>query len=204
VNNAAALMLIPLRLGPSAYFGCDRDPSTRLLKGQANAAMTFYGMSVDQNGNPLPGVTFEFIIDSIPKDWTFETRGKPNDRITHKAVSGRDGRFKLEVTAHRLFINEAKLPGYRHLTAEFSDDGNTGYMITASGDLWHRFDPNNPAIYVFVMDGTTEVSALPSRGGFDSGGGTQWVANQPSWPKKPSLRDVVYKPPTTQPATTRW
>src|SRR5215207_9662631 len=65
-------------------------------------------------------------------------------------------------------------------------------------------DVDHPAVFVFVKDGVTEVSALPCKGGWDSGGATQFPAtpNQPAWPRDPSLKDVVYKPPatsTTQP-----
>jgi len=202
MSNGSSMIALLFLLSVPAHLCCDRDAEIHLLKGQSNALITFDGLAVDQYGNRLPGVVFEFSVDSIPRDWTFETRGKANDRILHQAVSGSDGRFEFDVTAHRLFMVRASIAGYRHLTPEFSDDGNTGFLITASGDLWYKSDPDNPAIYVFVRDGVKEVSALPSRGGFDSGGGTAWRPNKPGWPKKPSLPDVVYKPPTTQPATT--
>ena len=76
---------------------------------------------------------------------------------------------------------------------------NLGYQITAWGDTWYQSDPGNPATYVFVRDGVREVSALPSRGG-SRFVGQQWIANRPGWPPKPSLLDVVYHPPASQPS----
>jgi len=163
--------------------------------------LTFYGLAVDEKGIPLQGVKFEFVVDSIPKDWSFDTRGQPHTRKTHTVISGDDGRIQFDAYAHIIFMNEAVLEGYRHLAARFGEESNLGIGVTSWSDLLYKSDPTNPAIYVFVKDGVKEVSALPSRGGFYAYG-KQWRPNKPAWPKKPSLPDVVYKPPTTQPATT--
>jgi len=178
--------------------GCKRETSSS-LKQQNNAQMTFYGLAVDQNGSPLEGVSFELVIESIPVNWTFETRGNAHDQVSRTVISGLDGKFHIDMFVHVLFVKEATLAGYRHLFAK-SGPGNVGYLVTGSGDLCYRSDIEHPAVFVFVKDGAREVSALPSRGGYDSGNGTNWVLNKPAWPKKPSLPDVTYKPPTTQPS----
>lgn len=167
------------------------------LNGQGNASMTFYGIAVDQHGEPLRGARFEFIVEAIPKDWTFETRGKPHVRATISAVSDTDGRFRFDIVAHSLFLQSASLDGFRHLSAELGEESNLGIGITSWSDLLYRSDPVNPTVYVFVKDGVKEVSVLPSRGG-SRAFGKQWIANKPVWPKRPSLHDVVYQPPATQ------
>jgi len=181
--------------------GCGNDPAPT-LRGQNNARITFYGLAVDQDGTPLPGASFDIVVDAIPKDWSFETRGKPHDRTHRTVVTDADGRFSIEVNAHLIYIENVHLSGYRHLFAQWSDDGNTGYQITSWSDLLYKTDPDHPAVYVLVKDGVHEVSALPCRGGFRSYG-KRWILNKPAWPKRPSLKDVVHKPPTTTQATTK-
>lgn len=178
---------------------CEKDPASA-LQGQNNAQLTFFGLAVDQDGNPLQDVSFEIVLDAIPKDWSFDNRGKPHDRTRQTVTSGADGRFSANVTAHMIFVDNAQLPGYRHLFAKWSDDGNTGYQITAWGEILYKSDPDRPAVYVFVKDGVSDVSALPSRGGFRAYG-NQWIPNQPMWPKNPSLKDVQQKQPSSQSTT---
>jgi hypothetical protein len=67
--------------------------------------------------------------------------------------------------------------------------------------LWYKSDPDHPAVYVMVKDGAREVSALPCKGGYVSGGGKHWVKNEPDWPKNPSLKDVIRKRPSSHPTT---
>lgn len=171
--------------------GCKDDPASA-LKGQDNTQVTFYGLAVDQDGTPLQGVSFEVVVDAIPRDWTFETRGRPHDRTRRMLVTDENGRFSIDATAHLIFIEKAHLPGYRHLFAKWSDDTNTGYQVTAWGEQLYKSDPDRPAVYVFVKDGVREVSALPSRGGYYAYG-KEWRPNEPAWPEKPSLNDVVQK-----------
>jgi hypothetical protein len=181
----------------SCVTGCDAGPEAA-LQGQNNVRLTFFGVAVDQDGRPMPGVRFDIVIDAIPKDWSFQRRGRPHDQKTVRVTSGRDGHFALEAEAHILFITPHPPAGYAHLFSRWSDDGNLGFMITSWGEQQYKSDPERPAIFVFVRDGVKEISALPSRGGYQTHG-SQWVANRPAWPNRPSLPDVVYRPPATQP-----
>jgi hypothetical protein len=195
------LLLVLTGLGIAS---CDRDPAGR-LKGQTNTTITFYGLAVDQDGNPLAGAEFEYRVEAYPKDWTFETRGRDNDVSTVNATTDARGRFQFTVTGCKLVRRKAACEGYRHLAEEDYHGGTAQtffYRLIAWGDLWYKTDADHPAVYVFVKDGVNEVSALPCRGGWDSGGARKFpfTPNQPAWPKKPSLKDVVYKPPTTAPA----
>lgn len=175
---------------------CDRSTA---LKGQANSTLTFYGLAVDENGKPLDGADFNIEVEAIPPGWTFETRGKPHAFSTVTAKSGRDGRFQIEIKAHYLRFNRVERVGYRHLFDLDADDSrardNMHYMLNAWGDLVYKSDPEHPAVFVFVKDGIHEVSALPCKGGYDSanGNGTKWRLNNPGWPRKPSLADVIPK-----------
>jgi hypothetical protein len=187
--------------------GCDKPSST--MKGQTNAAVTFYGLAVDQNGGALQGVRVSYQVESFPEDWTFEKRGEPLSATTVSSTSDSRGRFEFAVNAHILRrTNVEAPPGYRHFFEKYEGTvaGETirstyGYLITSWGDRCFRADPANPAVFVFVKNEAREVSAPPCRGGYDSGNGTNWSQNKPAWPKKPSLEDVAYKPPTTAPTS---
>jgi len=172
------------------------------LRGQANGALTFYGRCVDQDGNPLAGVTVSYECESFPSNRSFERRGDPLLISTVSAMSRDDGTFQFTVEGHVLKRKSVSAPaGYRHLFEEYEGTLNGvvipstfGYLITSSEDRCYKSDVEHPAIFVFVKEGEKLVSALPCRGGFDSGNGTSWTQNKPAWPKKPSLRDVSLKP----------
>lgn len=177
------------------------------LKGQSNATLTFFGSTVDQEGTPLPGVRIEYECEAFPADWTFDKRGEPLVKSVLRAVSDDRGRFSFTADAHTLRRLRVDAPtGYRHFYEKFegSVTGETipstyGYLIKSWSDLCYKTDAEHPAVFVFVKDGVTEVSALPCRGGFSSGNGQHWVENLPAWPKQPSLTDVVRKGSTTTP-----
>jgi len=100
--------------------GCDNRPSSA-LKGQVNTTVAFHGLTVDQDGRPLPGVRVEYEIQAYPKDWTFETRDRPYDMSKAGALSDAAGRFTLTVTGS--VIRRTVLqgpPGYRSFTEEDS------------------------------------------------------------------------------------
>jgi hypothetical protein len=142
-------------------------------------------------------------VDAYPKDWTFETRGRPYDISFVTATSGADGRFEFEATGCVLRLKTAGCAGYRHLYEKNASDQHpsvSGYSLIAWGQVTYLSDPKNPAVFVFVKEGATEVSALPGVGG-SRRDGKRWTPHAPAWPKKPSLKDVTYKPPTTVPVT---
>jgi hypothetical protein len=176
--------------------GCDDKPATA-MKGQVNATVRFYGLAVDQDGNPLPGVRVEYQVDAYPKDWTFETRGRPYDTSVVSVASGHDGRLEFEATGCILRMKKVEKVGYRHLW-ETNGAGVGGYGLIAWEEATFKTSAANPAIFVLVKDGVREVSALPSPGGARRGDGKQWIDNKPQWPRWPSLKDVVFKEKATQ------
>ena len=168
------------------------------LKGQNNATLTFHGIAVDESGRPLPDVDFLVEVEAIPADWTFDTRGKPHEFSTLSARSGRNGRFRFDVTGHILRVKQVQREGYRHLYdldigATHAID-NMAYMLNAWSDPWYKSDEQNPAVYVLVTEGVRTVSTLPTRGGSNSANGKYWTVNKPGWPTKPSLKDVQRQP----------
>src|SRR5688500_1748758 len=92
-SAAAGVVLLLALMGMS----CDRGPGSA-LKGQVNTTVVFHGLTVDQDGRPLPGVRVEYRVEAYPKDWTFETRDRPHDISTVSAVSDAAGRFTFTVT----------------------------------------------------------------------------------------------------------
>jgi hypothetical protein len=199
---------LPLLMAPIAFIllwlclGCDSKPSAQ-LQGQTNVTLRFYGLAVDQDGVPLKGARVQYQVDAYPKDWTFETRGRPYDTTVVAGVSDTQGRFAFDVTGCILRLKSADRQGYRHFFEMDQADGQPSglaYRLIAWSDQQYRSDQNHPAVFVFVKDGISQVSALPSRGGFQASG-KQWIPNVPAWPKKPSLKDVVYKPSSTQPTS---
>ncbi|HYO08355.1 MAG TPA: hypothetical protein VER17_05240 [Tepidisphaeraceae bacterium] len=182
---------------PFAVAGCKRSPNSS-LKGQVNATITFHGLVVDQDGTPLPGARIEYTVSAYPKDWSFDTRGRPYDVSSFSATSDPQGRFSVPVTGCILRLSSATREGYRHLTDNDTSNGPAStysYGLIAWGDAMYKSDPERPAVYVFVKDGVREVSAVPCRGGYDSGNGTHWRPNKPAWPREPSLPDVLRKQP---------
>ena len=116
------------------------------------------------------------------------------------------GGFVNKITGHILRFKECTRPGYRHLYDLDQGRGKPGenmfYGLDAWGEPQFKSDPEHAAVFVFVREGVREVSALPCKGGADSPNGKVWWLNKPGWPRKPSLKDVVYKPktePTTAP-----
>jgi hypothetical protein len=179
---------------------CDTDNSASLRR-QENTTLTFYGKAVDESGMPLEGVRFSVRIEAYPKDWTFDTRGRPNDVSTVTIVTDGTGCFELPVTGCQLICHEMVLHGYRPLFDTDAGDGavqNRYYRFISWGELLYKSDPNNPAVFVLVREGIREVTALPSRGGMRRAG-KHWVDNGPAWPRKPSLEDVVQRPPASRP-----
>ncbi len=199
-------ILLPIGFLLFAVLGCDRSDNTQ-LKGQANTTFIFHGLAIDQDGVPLEGAKFEFVVESFPADWTFKTRGQGNQLRTISTVSDHLGRFMVEATGHVIRRERVERAGYRHF-CDFDDgqwsDGRGGlqetsnysFMIISWGDLCYRNSPERPTIFVLVKDGVREVAALPSRGGESSGNGAHWRKNEPGWPREPSLKDVVRKMPT--------
>jgi hypothetical protein len=189
---------ITLVLGLLLAIVLARRPSrTSALKGQVNTTTTFYGLVVDQDGRPLPDATIVYSVEAYPRDWTFETRGRPYDLTRVTATSDAGGRFQFKATGCGLGLLSATRPGYRRFYEQDGGDGNAftdGYQLIAWGDPWYRPDVNNPAVFVFVKNGASDVSARVCRGGDDWAGGKYWTRNKPQWPKHPSLSDVVYKP----------
>jgi hypothetical protein len=179
--------------------GCEQ--ASDRLQGQTNLSTTFYGIAIDQDGTPLSGVRVEYQVDAYPDDWTFDTRDRPYVSSNVTAISDEAGRFKFDAKGCILRLKHAERTGYRHF---FETDGSernpspAGYSLIAWGQQTYRPDPDNPAIFVFVREGINEVSVLPSVGGWHRGD-TGGVRHTPKWPKRPSLPDVVYKPPATQP-----
>lgn len=166
------------------------------LKGQSNTTITFYGEAKDQDGNPLDGVAFDFRVEAYPKDWTFDTRGRDKDVRYVSARSDVEGRLSLVVEGCEIIRMKAEKQGYRSLEDTDVSDGavnNRFFHLISWSDLCYRSDPKHPAVFVFVKDGVREVSALPCKGGFDSGNGRDWRLNKPGWPREPSLDDVDWK-----------
>lgn len=193
-SRMAAVMVLAL------VSGCKEDVSGS-LQGQTNTTLIFHGLAVDQDGTPLSAARFTFRIEAYPHDWTFSTRGRDNIVTNLDVVSDAQGRFALQITGCKLVRLNAVRPGYRHLHDEDSSDGSVqthSIGLMSWGQQQYKSDPDLPAVFVFVKKGVKEVSALPSRGGYYAWG-KEWRPNQPAWPKKPSLPDVVYKPPATRP-----
>ena len=171
--------------------GCHRDPADN-LQGQRNLKLTFFGLAVDQEGRPLENVKFVFRVEAYPADWTFATRGQDNDVSQIVVTTDLQGRFAVEIDACFLRITGTGFSGYRHLNDEEISEGGLRHhsiRLISWGQQLYKSDPDRPAVFVFVKDGVKEVSALPSRGGYEAEG-SQWIPNEPRWPRKPSLKDV--------------
>jgi len=198
----AGAMVVALLVGGVALaLHCNSEEQAKSsLNKEINTILMFYGVAVDQDGKALQGARFTIEVEAIPKDWSFDKRGEPHGFSTITATSGSDGRFQIEVTGHILRLKRVERSGYRHFfdldTGASGAIDNTSYTLNAGGYQWYKSDVSNPAVYVFVKEGTQEVSVFPCAGGFQALG-KRWIPNKPGWPKKPSLKDVVQKRPST-------
>ena len=198
ISRILLSMLFACVLAPEP--GCDRK-SAKDLQGQRNADIIFFAKVVDQEGKPLSGASFQFRVEAYPADWTFETRGRPYVESVADAKSDSDGRFEIVIHGCLLYRLSAEKQGYRQLVDEDTSGGSqstNAIHLISWGLPYYKSDRDNPAIFVFVKDGIKEVSALPCRGGADTAGVNKWIKNSPAWPIRPSLKDVVYKPASTQ------
>jgi hypothetical protein len=196
-RNAGILIVVMV-----ALVSCDGGGKST-LQGQPNTTMTFYGLAVDQDGAPLEGVHLRFRVEAYPKDWSFETRGRDKDFRFIDVTSDKAGTFSLPVTACGIIKLETTHKGYKELYDLDTSDGTVRshfIRLISWGELQYKTDSDHPAVFVFVKDGISKVSALPSRGGWNNAGGTRWTLNKPAWPTRPSLKEVVQNEPTTGPA----
>lgn len=180
--------------------GCEEKPSSSNLQGQTNASLRFYGLAVDQDGRPLAGARIEYQVDAYPKDWTFETRGRPYETTFVSATSGADGKFEFDVVGCIMRLKTSSIADYEPLQDSYHSENfpNTlGIRLIAWSEQQYRSDPMLPAIFVFVKNGSKEVSVLPSVGGWQFWE-KKWRAYKPIWPRKPTLPDVIYVGPTTR------
>ena len=168
------------------------------LAGQTNLRMTFYGRAVDEKGRGLAGVEFKFLIEAYPADWSFQTRGRPDERSQVSVVSDANGDFHFDINGKMLRLTAASKAGYRELYeldvgTRRENGGNSvftrAFSLISTGNPLYRSDPDRPAIFVFISNGAQTTTALPSQGGFRSEG-RHWIANRAGWPDKPSLDDV--------------
>jgi hypothetical protein len=193
--SSFCILLMLAAIALTTQGSCNRGPTTQVQG----------CMSVDQDGNPLARVKFDFRVEAYPKNWSFDTRGRDNDVTNVTAFTDDQGRFRLDVTGCQLIRLRSAPKGFK----EYYDEDVSGrsvdnrfYSLITWGQVGYRSDVDNPAVYVFVNNGTKTITVLPSRGGFDHRGGSNWSRNTPALPRKPSLREVVYEASpiaTTQP-----
>mgnify|MGYP000844805021 CR=1 FL=1 len=172
----------------------------------ANRTITFEGVIVDEIGRPIPGASVEVFIRGINTKWASDPQGvnaRGWDR-ERSLQSGQDGSFSLLIEGTHFSIMSIKAPGFQWLYEEYGSvqaGSNASYQIAPAGSHYIS-QQGSPAIFVMVRDGVKDVHVMPSRGGAEVDDKGRITPNTPRWPRKPSLPDVVYKPPPTQPATT--
>jgi hypothetical protein len=146
MNNKCATVLL---LFFSFFQGCD-DIQTTGMKGQRDTTMQFYAKAVDEDGQPLSDVQFEYAAEAYPKDWTFEKRARPKEVSKVSFISSADGTFKGTVSGSNLNLIKAERVGYHHL---FDEDlhsnavNNRFYLLISWGDLCYKTDADHPAVY---------------------------------------------------------
>lgn len=109
------------------------------------APITFYGLVVDQNDNPIAGANVE--MQANDKPWE---RGTP-----HHTTSNKRGEFSITgISGLSLYVNVSKDGYYRVLTREgkLGSDGGFAYG-TNLGDGVHRPDSQKPVVFIFAKIG---------------------------------------------------
>jgi hypothetical protein len=192
------------------------DPASELsLATRAGGDIDYYALAVDQDGTPLPGVTFECVI-FVPQGSSFDREPLSDLQIKKKVSTDASGRMEVHGHGEGFRVESANVAGHRWLydksggVGEHWDAGdNRGYQYWSWGKKVEVGDPDNPAIHVFVKDGVKIVSAKVSRGGSYVNNDlnnpyrivhTPW---KPGFPRRPSLEglEFVEKTSTSLPTT---
>ena len=182
---------------------CDRQS---ILRGQSNAEFEFFAIVVDQDGKPVKGAEIMYRVERVPKNYQL---GQPFEYSSISAVSGEDGRFSLQLRGKSIFLESATRKGYNHLndlrpTQGLSPTGKYGVCFHQEGFELIKYDLENPAVFVFVEDGVTNVHVVPCVGGYrahgyqEAGRVKRWNRIKPAWPNEPSIPGVRYVAPATQ------
>jgi len=177
---------------------CDRRD---FIQGQSNGDIVFCAIVVDQDGKPLAGAIISYDVEYVPKGYKL---GDGFAQTTVSVVSDLGGKIEFAASGKYLFLNQATKVGYLHLDDKNPADppigtGKRAYWFHQEGRDVAKFDWENPAVFVFIKEGETDVHVVPSSGGYYAIG-KQWRRVKPAWPNEPSIPGVRYVAPATQPA----
>ncbi len=181
--------------------GCDADPADE-LHGYYDIEMEFWATTLDEQGNALPGVTISGYLEQYGKA---PRLGTDFLRPSFKWTSDDRGRLYVKVVGKGFRIRSVTKQGY----TEFNDNlgifpPNHFFPYITGNNV--EFEPakENPAVFVLVREGALQVTAMPSKGGYQISGGLR-QKNEPYWPKYAKASDIPpyarFGPPTAWPAT---
>lgn len=130
----------------------------------------FYGLVVDQSGNPIPNAKVSVLIDNF--NYRSILTGDDylrDDRID--VTTGPDGRFtiktrgmsvRIDSVTHESYADNPRSGWYRR--GDFSDNWFYYYSSTYPGHVPYKPNPTRPAIFPLAKPGQPATSQ-PSRGG---------------------------------------
>jgi hypothetical protein len=175
--------------------GCDVTDGP--FPSEQNLNAIFYGLAVDQDGKPLPGATIQYEVLAYPPG-AGVGRSYDYERSTVKGTTGSDGTVTIRVAGCLMKLIKAERPNYQHYWETNSSDQSlsvVGIRLIAGGEQQYRPIESNPAVFVFVADGRTDVSAMPGRGGAQWNG-LGWSENPRLVPSRPSIPGLTIRPAT--------
>lgn len=130
----------------------------------ANQNVVFYGKCVDQNGNPIAGVSVKAKLTKIRKSMTSVlAKGSFKYYVYLEAISDENGRFKFFDEGSYLLFESIKKSGY--MDARGSDRGYQFGQILYGNEMagMHDPDPLKPIVFTMWKKGDGSQTILTKR-----------------------------------------
>jgi hypothetical protein len=129
----------------------------------ANQNVVFYGLCIDQNGNPIEGVTVEAKLSKMRKSMVSAVLNesfKYHENLT--TVTDETGRFEFKDEGSYLHLEKIHRPGYLDARGPKSFGFSFGQILYGKAMAgMHQPDPLNPVVFTLWKQG--EGSAVVRR-----------------------------------------
>lgn len=155
-------------------------------------ARRFYGLVIDQDGNPVPNTMIEATLSWWGDNPTGVGLAEATGDLVHVTTSSvADGTFQIEVPVRfeQLTIDAVKRAGYDWvidwawtLTGPFAREDNRMFRFAGRNFRCDTYSPDRerPAVFPLHAKGSSQPATRPSRGGSDYRCDGKTIVNAPA------------------------